>query len=100
MANLGSTYWSQGRWKEAEQLEVQAMETRTIRLGAEHPDTLASMANLAFTLNTAGRCSEAVDLLRACVVKQQRILGLAHPDTVSNFDTLLAWGIGDVGLET
>ena len=28
MANLASTYWNQGRWKEAEELFVQVMETR------------------------------------------------------------------------
>ena len=28
MANLASTYRSQGRWKEAEELEVQVMEAR------------------------------------------------------------------------
>jgi len=47
MANLASTYRNQGRWKEAEGLELQVMETRKRVLGQEHPDTVASMANLA-----------------------------------------------------
>ncbi|KAF1949884.1 hypothetical protein CC80DRAFT_598520 [Byssothecium circinans] len=41
MANLASTYGNQGRWKEAEKLEVQVMETRKRVLGEEHPFTLA-----------------------------------------------------------
>jgi putative hemolysin len=49
MANLASTYGNQGRWNEAEQLEVQVMDMRKKLLGAEHPDTLTSMANLANT---------------------------------------------------
>jgi tetratricopeptide (TPR) repeat protein len=49
MANLASTYSNQGRWKEAEELEVQVMETRKRVLGQKHPDTLTSMANLAST---------------------------------------------------
>jgi hypothetical protein len=49
MANLASTYRNQGRWKEAEELEVQVMETSLRVLGAEHPDTLTSIANLAST---------------------------------------------------
>jgi len=49
MANLALTYSNQGRWKEAEELEVQVIETRKRVLGEEHPDTLTSMANLAFT---------------------------------------------------
>jgi hypothetical protein len=35
MANLTSTYRSQGRWKKAEDLEVQVMETRKRVLGPE-----------------------------------------------------------------
>ena len=47
MANLASTLWNQGRWEEAEKLDVQVMETRKAKLGADHPSTLTSMANLA-----------------------------------------------------
>jgi len=38
--NLAGTYSSQGRWNEAEQLEVQVMDMRKKLLGAEHPDAL------------------------------------------------------------
>jgi malate/lactate dehydrogenase len=47
MTNLASTYSNQGRWAEAEKLEVQVMETRKTVLGPEHPDTLISISNLA-----------------------------------------------------
>jgi hypothetical protein len=47
MANLASTYRNQGRWKEAEELFVQVMETSLRVLVQEHPDTLTSMNNLA-----------------------------------------------------
>jgi hypothetical protein len=46
MANLASTYWNQGRWKDAEVLEVVVMEMSKRVLGEEHPDTLMRMANL------------------------------------------------------
>ncbi|KAF2740962.1 HET-domain-containing protein, partial [Polyplosphaeria fusca] len=36
--------YNDGRWTEAEQLEVQVMETSSRVLGDEHPDTLTSMA--------------------------------------------------------
>jgi putative hemolysin len=49
MANLASTYWNQGRWKEAEELQAKATETCKRVLGEEHPSTLTSMANLAST---------------------------------------------------
>ena len=44
MAWMASTFWKQGRWTEAEMLEVQVMETFKTVLGPEHPDTLTSMA--------------------------------------------------------
>jgi hypothetical protein len=49
MVNLASTYWNQGRWKEAEMLEVVVMEKRKQMLRDDHPHTLApSVANLAY----------------------------------------------------
>jgi hypothetical protein len=39
----------QGQWKEAEELEVQVMQTRKRVLGEEHPETLTTMRNLAST---------------------------------------------------
>jgi hypothetical protein len=55
MANLASTYRNQGRWDEAEKLEVQVTETRKAKLKVDHPDTLTGMANLASTLWNRGR---------------------------------------------
>jgi hypothetical protein len=55
MANLASTFWNQGRWKEADELEVQVMETKKKVLGLKHSDTLTSIANLASTLWNQGR---------------------------------------------
>ena len=45
--DLSTIFWSQGRWKEAEELSVQVMETFKKVLGQKHPNTLTSMANLA-----------------------------------------------------
>ena len=49
VANLASIYWNQGRWNEAEQLEIQVIDTKKKLFGEEHPDILISMANLART---------------------------------------------------
>ncbi|KAK3613261.1 hypothetical protein LTR22_028225, partial [Elasticomyces elasticus] len=46
---LAWAYRNQGRWKEAEELEVEVMETRVRVLGGEHPDTLTSISNLTTT---------------------------------------------------
>src|SRR3954453_13056222 len=78
MANLASTYRNQGRWEEAEKLEVQVMETRKTKLGANHPDTLTTMNNLAFTWKILGRDVEAILLMKDCVQRRARILGVKH----------------------
>ncbi len=62
MANLASTLWSQGRWTEAETLEVQVMETRKTKLGADHPSTLTSMAQPGVDLPEPGPVGEAETL--------------------------------------
>jgi len=59
MSNLASTFRNQGRWKEAEELEVQVMETRKRVLGQEHPDMLTSMNNLAEVLRDQGKYAAA-----------------------------------------
>jgi hypothetical protein len=59
MANLASTFWNQGQWKEAEELQVRLVETRKRVLGEEHPDTLISIAHLALTYRNQGRLKEA-----------------------------------------
>jgi Tetratricopeptide repeat len=91
MANLASTYQNQGRWKEAEDLEVQVMETRKRVLGQEHPGTLTSMNNLAFTLKSQGRDEKAVALMVQCVNLRKMKLGVDHPHTKSSLKALNKW---------
>ena len=83
MANLASTFWNQGRWKEAEELEVQVMETRKRVLGLEHPSTLTSMAKLASTYWNQGRWKEAEELQLRDMETSSRVLGVEHPDTLT-----------------
>lgn len=63
MANLASTYCNQGRWKEAEELELVVMETRKKVLGEQHPNTLTSVRNLAITLQSQKRFLETEEPL-------------------------------------
>tara|TARA_R110002003_G_scaffold136_2_gene12610 strand:+ start:979 stop:1368 length:390 start_codon:yes stop_codon:yes gene_type:complete len=79
MACLASTYWNQGRWKEAEELEVQVMETSKRVLTDEHPATLTSMNNLAFTLQSQARREEALALMERCFQLREQVLGEQHP---------------------
>jgi hypothetical protein len=93
MGNLAGTYRNQGRWKEAEELQVQVMQTRKRVLGNEHPHTLISMGNLAYTLQSQARYTEAFALMRRCSQLRQQVLGEQHPDTQSSLDTLSGWRV-------
>ena len=88
MANLASTYRIQGRWNEAEQLEIQVLDLRTKLLGPEHPDTLTSMGNLAGTYRYQGRWNEAEELQIQVMDMRKTLLGAEHPD--------YAWPSGEV----
>ncbi|KAJ6020178.1 hypothetical protein N7522_000253 [Penicillium canescens] len=76
IANLASTYTNQGRWQEAEQLEVPAIETRNMKLGENHPDTLISTANLASTWESLAHDAAAINLLRDCLTKRKQRIDL------------------------
>ena len=88
IANLASTYSNQGRWKEAEELEVQVMETRKKVLGDEHPSTLSSIANLASTYSNQGRWKEAEELEVQVMETRKKVLGDEHPSTLSSIANL------------
>jgi hypothetical protein len=75
---------NQGRWKEAEELFGQVMETRKRVLGVEHPSTLTSMANLASTYMNQGRWKEAEQLNVQVMETRKRVLGAKHPSVPEN----------------
>ncbi|KAH8701324.1 hypothetical protein GQ44DRAFT_753515 [Phaeosphaeriaceae sp. PMI808] len=83
MANLASTYWNQGRWDAAEELEVQ-------KLGVDHPDTLMSMANLAATYRNQGRWDAAEELQVQVMETSKKKLGVDHPSTLMSMANLAA----------
>jgi hypothetical protein len=83
MGDLASTYRDQGRWDEAEEIEVQVMRTFGRKLGADYPDTLISMNNLALTWKGQDRPLEAIRVMQVCVQLRRRILGVGHPRLTS-----------------
>jgi hypothetical protein len=88
MANLASTYWNQGRWEAAEELQTDVMETRKKKLGADHPPTLTSMANLATTYVHQGRWEAAEELQTGVMEIFKKKLGADHPDTLTSMRNL------------
>ncbi|OHW96584.1 kinesin light chain [Colletotrichum incanum] len=96
IANLALTYRNQGRWKEAEELEVQEAEELEVQvmeiskrvLGEEHPNTLISIANLASTYRNQGRWKEAEELGVQVIEISKRVLGEEHPNTLTSIANL------------
>jgi Tetratricopeptide repeat/Heterokaryon incompatibility protein (HET) len=78
------TIENQGRWKEAEELDVQVVETFKRVLDAEHPSTLTSMGNLTSTYRNQGRWKEAEELEVQVMETRKRVLGAEHPDTLTS----------------
>src|SRR6266567_7440875 len=89
-SNIALVYQEQGKWKEAEALEVVVMEKSKHLLGEEHPDTLKSMANLAATYWNQGRWKEAEALEVVVMEKRKHLLGEEHPDTLTSMANLAA----------
>lgn len=52
--HLGLTFGNQGRWKEAQAVEVPLLESSKTILGVEDPGTLRRMQNLARTWKSLG----------------------------------------------
>nr|WNZ75487.1 hypothetical protein [Trichoderma harzianum] len=78
----------EGKWSQAEILNLETTEIRRRLFGADHPRTLASMNNLATTYRYQGRWKEAEDLymqvVKACKIK----LGADHPDALTSMINL------------
>ncbi|THX80375.1 hypothetical protein D6D04_04634 [Aureobasidium pullulans] len=81
-------FWTQGRWKDAEGLEVLVMQTSNRTLGEEHPQTLTSMAHLAATYSNQGRWEEAEELKVSVMETMQKVLGEEHPNTLTSMANL------------
>ncbi|KAK7402787.1 hypothetical protein QQX98_011467 [Neonectria punicea] len=84
----GLCLYYDARYREAEILFERAMETCKTRLGADHPDTLASMANLASTYQNQGRWEEAEKMFVQVMEISKAKLGADHPNTLASMANL------------
>jgi tetratricopeptide (TPR) repeat protein len=87
-AIVASTYWIQGQWKKAEELEVHVMLIRIHALKLKHPDTLTSINNLASTYQAQGRWEEANNLRSLVIPISKKKLGTEHPNTLASITNL------------
>ncbi|KAJ7657078.1 P-loop containing nucleoside triphosphate hydrolase protein [Mycena rosella] len=78
----GVLYWWADRFKDAEQLQLAALEDRRDILDEDHPDTLLAMGDLASTYYQLGQLKEAEELGVVVLEKWRKILGEDYPDTL------------------
>ena len=84
--NLASTYWDQGRRKDAEELQLQVSDTHLRVSRVEHPDTLLAMENLVATCLYQGQWKEAEDLQLQGRDARLGVSGSKHPYTLLAMD--------------
>ncbi len=84
MANLAATYWNQGQWDAAEELEMQVTGTRRKKPGVGHRDRLTSMTNMVSIYRNVGREAQAQepDFMIVCI-RVDGIPNLQQPLVIS-----------------
>ena len=87
-SRCATTLSSDGRYKEAEELQVQVMQGRKRVLDDEHPSTLSSMNNLASTYWNQGRWDDAEKLEVQVMETRKTKLGADHPSTLTSMSNL------------
>jgi tetratricopeptide (TPR) repeat protein len=65
-----------------------ALRIRTGVLGAEHPDTLASVCDLAQVLQNQGKYEAAEEMNRRALEGREKVLGRHHADTLKSVANL------------
>lgn len=74
---------NEGKYAQAEALNLQTLEIRRRVLGPEHPDTLMSINNLAVVYFDEGKYAQAEALFSQTLEIMRRVLGPEHPATKS-----------------
>src|SRR3569833_665868 len=86
--NVAQSHVHLGKYAEAEPMHRQALELTEKALGAEHPDTLASMNNLAILLSNQGRYEEAEPMYRQTLELREKAFGAEHTATLASMKNL------------
>lgn len=90
MGNLASAFSGQGRWEEAEKLDVQVVETFRKTLGNDDEFTVRSMGNLAATYRLQGQWKKAEEIELQVMESRRRVFKDDHPDTLASLANLAA----------
>ena len=87
---FGRTFFENGLYNAAEELQLEVLESWRRVLGEEHPDTLEIMDDLASTYDRQGRTEEAEQLDLKVLESRRRVLEAEHPNILGTMNNL-AW---------
>ena len=90
LTRLTAGMYQIGEYRAGLELAQQTLAYAERVLGAEHPDTLASVNNLAFLYQAQGRYGEADPLFQRALAANERVLGADHPNTLTSVNNLAA----------
>ncbi|KAE8380327.1 hypothetical protein BDV26DRAFT_257809 [Aspergillus bertholletiae] len=81
-------YWNQGRFQDAESLQLREMSESIKALGSDHPFTLISANNLASIRWSQGKWKEAAEQFRLIIKHRVAVLGPEDPATLASMNNL------------
>jgi eukaryotic-like serine/threonine-protein kinase len=90
MNQLATAYQAAGKLGLALPLCEETLTLRKVKLGPDHPDTLASMNNLAMAYVAAGKQELAVPLFEETLKRTRAKFGPDHPYTLLSMNNR-AW---------
>jgi tetratricopeptide (TPR) repeat protein len=88
MNNLANGYRAAGKLDLALPLLEETLKLMKAKLGADHPDTLASMASLAVGYHSVGKLDLALPLYEETLKLTKAKLGADHPHTLTSMNNL------------
>jgi non-specific serine/threonine protein kinase/serine/threonine-protein kinase len=88
MRSLGTVYWSQHRYAEAEPLLRGALEIQERVLGPDHWAVSASRNNLGGLYYSMGRYNDALQAYERALIVAEKSLGPAHPNVLGLYNNI------------
>jgi tetratricopeptide (TPR) repeat protein len=86
---LANALFRAGRVADAITVWEKVRDSRTAKLGADHPDTLTAVQGLALAYSAAERAADAIALLEKLYQDRISKLGADHPATVGTLNSLI-----------
>jgi len=86
--NMGVEYYHQGKYEEALQYYLRALEIRENKLGVDHPDVAGTLNNIGVVYYNQGKYEEALQYYLRDLEISEKKLGVDHPDVATTLNNI------------